>query len=157
MDDKDIDDLLDYGQYGSCVYKQELEWWYYSTRNDVIIYDKAIHASELTKYLYFDDSIDTTIRDAITDITEEYWDYFIKEGTRRIILGYEFGIYTGGSKPVCCHKASYGPYKSKVIMEQIPQLLSNNWIDRYEGPWGSMTVQAQKPHQENIVNIADFI
>ena len=42
-------------------------------------------------------------------------------------------------------------------MEQITQLLSNKWIDRYEGPWGSMIVLAPKPHQENIVNVADFI
>ena len=42
-------------------------------------------------------------------------------------------------------------------MEQITQLLRNKWIDRCEGPWGSMIVLAQKPHQENIINIADFI
>ena len=42
-------------------------------------------------------------------------------------------------------------------MEQITQLLRNKWIDRCEGPWGSMLFLAQKPHQEIIINIADFI
>ena len=88
LDDKDIDDLLDYSQYGKCVYKQKLEWYDDSTRNDVILYDNTIYASELTKYLHCDDSVDTITRAAITNIIEEYWNYFIKEGAKRTILGY---------------------------------------------------------------------
>ena len=100
---------------------------------DIITYNKAIHTTELTKDLHSDSSIDAITRAAITDIITEYWDCFIKEGAKRTILGYEFGIDSGGSKPVCCRKPSYGPYESKVIMEQITQLLRNKWIDRCEG------------------------
>ena len=89
------------------------------------MYDEANHASELKKDLRFDDSVDSKIRSEVTDIIKEYWDCFIKEGAKRPILGYEFGIDTGGAKPACCRKPSYGPYESKIIMEQIAQLLEN--------------------------------
>ena len=72
LDDKDIYDLLDYGQYRNYVYKPKLKWCGGFTRNDVIIYDKVIHVSELTKDLHFDNSVDTTTRATTTDIIEEY-------------------------------------------------------------------------------------
>ena len=126
LDNKDIDDILYYGQYGKCVYKPSLDWNDDSTRVDIITYNKAIHAVELTNDLQFGDSVDKITCAAITDMITEYWDWFIKEGAKRTVLEYKFGIDTGGSKPVCCRKPSYGPYKSKVIMEQITQLLRKN-------------------------------
>ena len=87
----------------------------------------------------------------------EYWDSFTKEGAKRPIFGYEFGIDTGGAKPVCCHKTSHGPYKSKIILTQVAQLLSNKWIEPCGGPWGSIIILAQKPPQESITNIDDFV
>ena len=81
----------------------------------------------------------------------------MQDGTHRSILGYEFGIDTGGAKPVCCRKPSYGPHESKIIMAQVEQLKNNNWIRKCEGPWGSMVVLAQKPHQEHITDIKEFL
>ena len=126
-------------------------------RNDGIPFQDTIHTAELAKYLIFDTSVDKGTRIAITSILTEFWDFFVKEGAKRTTLGYEFDIDTGGSKPFCCRKPSYGPYESKVIMDQITQLLGNKWIDRCGRPWGSMIFLAQKPHQENINNIDDFI
>ena len=73
------------------------------------------------------------------------------------MLGYEVGIVTGGANPVCCLKPSYGSYETKIIVQQVAQLLCNEWIEQCEGPWGSMFVLAQNPHQENVVNMEDFI
>ena len=157
LQDDDVDDILNYSQYGKCVYKNDLNWSDDSCRKDIICYDDATHASELKRDLCFDESVDENIRSEITNIVKEYWDCFVKVGAKRPILRYEFGIDTGGSKPVCCRKPSYGPYESRIIMEQISQLLHNRWIERCEGPWGSMIVLAQKPHQEGIINIEDFI
>ena len=42
-------------------------------------------------------------------------------------------------------------------MTQVDQLLNNKWIRRCGGPWGSMVVLAQKPHQEYIKVIEDFV
>ena len=42
-------------------------------------------------------------------------------------------------------------------MEQVTDLLANDWIHKYGGPWGSQIVLAAKPHQEKIVDITDFI
>lgn len=67
---------------------------------------------------------------------------FFKEGAKWKILGYKFGIDTGGAKLVCCRKPSYGPYTSNVIMSQVAQLLSNSRIERCGGPWGSMIMLA---------------
>ena len=42
-------------------------------------------------------------------------------------------------------------------MAQVVQLFDNGWIERCAGPWGSMIVLAQKPHQEHVTNIDEFI
>ena len=42
-------------------------------------------------------------------------------------------------------------------MEQIHDLLENDWIEECAGPWGIQIVLAPKPHQEHISNIDDFI
>ena len=42
-------------------------------------------------------------------------------------------------------------------MQHVSQLLSNTWIEPCEGPWGSMIVLVQKYHQENVMNIEDFV
>ena len=56
-----------------------------------------------------------------------------------------------------CKKPAYGPHEAPIIMKNIEALLHNEWITECAGPWGSMIVLAQKPHQENINNITDFI
>ena len=98
-----------------------------------------------------------TSKQQVSAVIKKYWDCFVTVGAKQIILGYEFVIDTGGAKPVCCKKTSYGPYESKVIMEQVNQLLHNNWIKRCGGSWGSMVVLAQKRHQEHIQDICDFV
>ena len=153
----DIDGILDYSQYGNCLYRTDISWSDDSGRDDIINFDCAAHTEELTTGLRFDTTIDPLTRDSIVEIIKKYWDCFIKEGAQRPILGYEFGIDTGGAKPVCCKKPSYGLFESKVIMEQVGQLKSNKWIRRCGGPWGSMIVLAQKPHQEHITAIKDFV
>ena len=102
-------------------------------------------------------NVDDPTRDDIIQIIQKYWDCFCKEGARRTILGYEFGIDTGDSKPVCCKKTTYGPYKSKIIMEQVQKLQSNGWVKRCKGPWGSLIVLAANPHQEHFTDIDNFI
>ena len=72
-------------------------------------------------------------------------------------IGCGFGTDTGELKPVCCKKCAYGLYESKIIMDQVQQLLSNGWAKRCKWPWGSLIVLAAKPHQEHVTNIKDFI
>ena len=131
----DLDSILDYAQYGNCVYKNNLVWADNSDRTDIIKYNDKEHWAELKKDLRMDESIDDATQSSIIKIIQQFWDCFIKIGAKRTILGYEFGIDTGGSKPVCCKKPSYGPYESKVIMEQVTQLLHNNWIKKCGGAW----------------------
>ena len=126
-------------------------------RSDIITYDCVAHAEELKKDLKFDPSINNNTRKLITDMIIEYWDSFTKEGAKRPIFGYEFGIDTGGAKPVYCRKPSYRPYESKIILTQVAQFLSNKWIESCGGPWESMIVLAQKPYQESITNIDYFV
>ena len=141
-----LDDLLDYSQYGKCMYKSDVTWDSGSERVDHIHFNESEHQQELHKDLKFGSSVDSATQLAVTGIIKKYWDYFVKEGAKRTILGCELGIVTTGAKPIYCRKPSYGPYESKVIMTQIEDLLHNRWIEECGGPWGSMMVLAQKPH-----------
>ena len=96
----DIGDILDYSQYGNCFYRHNLSWIDKSSRQDIIIFDRDLHQAELDKDLSIDNSIGTDIKTSITTIIKEYRDCFVKIGAARPILGYEFGIDTGGAKPV---------------------------------------------------------
>ena len=154
---EDVNDILDYKQYGRCVYRNKLTWSNTSIRTDVILFDEVKHSAELKKDLKFDKDLDKETEIAITNMVKNYWDCFVTAGAKRTILGYEFGIDTAGAKPVCCRKPLYGHYESKVILEQVQQLLINGWIEKCEGPWGSMVVLAQKPHQEHITDINNFV
>ena len=102
-------------------------------------------------------SVDPTTKDSLISLVTTYWDCFCEEGARRPIIGYEFAINTGSSKPVCCKKPNYVPYESEIIMKQIVSLLKNDWIEKCAGPWGSMIVLAENPHKENITDITKFI
>ena len=122
---EDIDDILDYKQYGRCLYRNKLFWNNNYIRTDVITFDPREHTAELEKDLKFDKDISPRLKEAVTTVVKNYWDCFITAGAKRTILGYEFGIDTSGAKPVCCRKPSYGPYESKVILQQVHQLLMN--------------------------------
>ena len=63
-----IDSILDYAQYGNCVYKSKLEWKDNSSRTDIIEYDEASHWAELKKDLHFEDSIEDAAKSSIIDI-----------------------------------------------------------------------------------------
>ena len=68
------------------------------------MFDDTDHGKELQQDLNSDDSVDKATQDKITLIPKDYWDCFAKEGANRTVLGYAFGIDTGGSKPVCYQK-----------------------------------------------------
>ena len=87
LDDKDINDILYYRQYGKCVCKPDLDWNDDSTRVDIITYNKTTHAAELEKDLSFDTSVKTTTRKSIASIVVEFVYCFIKEGAKRTNLG----------------------------------------------------------------------
>ena len=40
---------------------------------------------------------------------------------------------------------------------QIETLEESKWITDFDGPWGSMILLAQKPHQEDVYNIDIFV
>ena len=88
--------MLDYEQYGKCLYKPKLSWSENKIREDIILFDEADDASELTKDLKFGNPVDAATRVILTSIIKEYWDCFVKTGTKRTVLGYEFGIDISG-------------------------------------------------------------
>ena len=126
-------------------------------RDDLIIYDPILHSAELLKGLRINDDVSEAVKLRVKAIVTTYWDCFCEEGARRTILGYEFTIDTGASKPICVKRPNYGPYESAIIMQQILSLEKNNWIEEEFGPWGARIVLAAKPHQEHVLDIKDFI
>ena len=86
-----------------------------------------------------------------------YWNCFVAESIKSVMLEYEFGVATDDATSVCCKKPYYGPHESTVISMHTKVLCDNDWIEQFEGGWGSPIVLASKPHQETIVNIENFV
>ena len=55
---EDINDILDYKQYGRCVYRSKLQWTDDYSRTDIILFSESVDSAELKKYLRFDDDTD---------------------------------------------------------------------------------------------------
>ena len=85
----------------------------------MIIFNEKDHLDELEKDQKFDEDINPKTKEAIKKVIKDFWDYFVAAGAKHTILGYEFGIDISGTKPVCCRKPLYGPYESKVILQQV--------------------------------------
>ena len=127
-------------------------------RHDIITFgDEDGDEAELEKHFKLGASASPESKSKILRLVQKYWDCFCKRGARRTIIGYEFGVDTGASKPVCCRVRQYGHHESRIMMEQIEALLKNDWIEEAQGAWGSMIVLAPKPHQEHVTDIDDFI
>ena len=77
----------------------------------------------MTKGLKIGNTASTESIERLISIIKKYCDCFCKKGTRRTIIGYEFAIDTKASPPVCCKVPRYGPHKSKIIMDQIGDIL----------------------------------
>ena len=142
-------------RYGRVVFRAKP--WIPGHRNDVIMFDAKLHEKDF-KALKVNKTISKEIGDVLFAICRTYWDCFASEGVQRKILGFEFSIDTGDHTPVCCKKPVYGPHESVVIMEHIKTLLHNRWAKEIQGsPWGFPIVLAPKPHQEEVMNIDDYI
>ena len=55
--DNDLDDILDYGKFGRCVYRSDIKWDSGVRRMDRILFDEKEHAKELDKDLKLGPSI----------------------------------------------------------------------------------------------------
>jgi hypothetical protein len=149
------DDLLIFTQYGNSICRVPVA--VASTRTDLHFWDSARDTPEFDKHIRIGAHVALATRGKIEMMAQKYWDVFYEAGVSKTVLGFEFAIDTGGSQPVCCRKPSYGPHKSKIILEQQQVLLANGWIWKCYGPWGSLVVLAPKPHQEDVTNIDDFV
>ena len=78
--DAAVDDILDYGQFGQCLYKPKLQWDDGQKRMDIIMFDEMSHATELHNDLSFNDAIDNESKTEIVKIIKQFWDCFAKEG-----------------------------------------------------------------------------
>ena len=154
----DVDEgFFDFTNYTKCIFCPHIEVSRLCQRDYVLLLDQILDMDELLTSLRINGYITETIINRVKQIIMDLWGCSAKEGAKLPILGYEFSINTGSSKPLCYKKKSYGPYESKIIMELLTQLLGNNWISKCSVPWGSLIVLAPKPHQEHIFDINVFI
>jgi hypothetical protein len=142
-------------RYGKAV--GHVPFAFSNPRTDIHVWDSARDTPEFTKNFVIGPNVDVGTRQSIIAIIQSYWDCFYLEGVRFPILGFEFCIDTGGSPPICCCKPHYSPHEGKNIMAHIAVLLHNGWIRLCSGAWGSTIVLAAKPHQEDVLDILDFI
>jgi hypothetical protein len=74
------------------------------------------------------------------------------------IKGYECVIDTGDSKPTVARNIRYGIHETPIMQRAIESLLSNDQIEiDDDSSWLSRIVLAPKPHQEEVLEISDFI
>ena len=99
----DIDDsIFLFEKLGHCVVKADSKTWQDNDRDDLITYlsdpkDKA----EFEDNFKIGPDVPTAVKATIESLVKKYWDCFCGRGARRPIIGYEFSIDTGQSKPVC--------------------------------------------------------
>jgi len=153
----DIDDgIFYYTSYGgNCVFRPSSSSPVVPVRDDIILFDPLVDTVEFNKTFSLDPSISSELQHHIKSIVIKYWDCFCKRGVHRHILSFEFGIDTGTAEPMSCSNQSYGFHEARIIMEQIVNLLKNDWVEECLGPWASKIVLTPKPHQEHVNDI-DF-
>ena len=89
------------------MYKPHIAWSD-SKRDDIIQFDPDKDMEELEKNFKVGKSATATaMKTRILELVKKYWDCFASDGARRPILGYEFGIDTGQSKPVCKYRYNH--------------------------------------------------
>ena len=94
----------------------------------------------------------------LTLIIQRYWDCFHSAGVSKPIIGVQFSIDTGAAQPCWCSSPPYGMHERRIMTAHITTLLELGWIQPWtRGAWASMIVLAPKPHQEDIVDIEDFV
>ena len=120
--------------------------WTPRIRDNNVMWNGANEISEFENNSRIKINVLPEIKETISDLIKANWDCFTKRGTRRPILGYEFGIDTGDSKPACCLQPRYDVHESKVIITQIEILLHNGHIRHCEGPYDALIFLAANPH-----------
>ena len=100
--DDGLYDILNYSQYGKCVYQSKLRWDTGNERSYRIYYNATTHTMDSNTYLRLGKSLESDYQVTIRNLIIKYCDCFAKEGAKRLILGYEFRIDTSGAKPECC-------------------------------------------------------
>ena len=55
----ELDEILDYSQFGRCMYKSDVSWDSGVKRMDRILYNESEHKTELDKYPKFGTNVDS--------------------------------------------------------------------------------------------------
>ena len=55
--DDNVDDILNYGQFGRCVYRSNVKWDYGVKSIDTILFEESKHCAELNKIINLSSTI----------------------------------------------------------------------------------------------------
>ena len=121
-----IDGHFDFKEFGNTIFWPAEHTWNRGERDDIIKFEESKHTAEFNKGLRVSDKVSAEIKQQVKDIVVKFWDSFCKVEARKTIIGYEFAIDTGDSKPICCKQPNYGPYEAEIIMKQLKALLNND-------------------------------
>lgn len=151
------DDLFIHCKYKRCMYKSRDVGTGQCT-DPIRLWEDDKDTAELNDNLKVGCNCTLELQVKLEGIIRGHWDSFYKEGARRPVLGYEFAIDTGKSKPVSVRPPDYGPRESVLMLDQLEVLKHNNWVWEFpHGSWGASLVLALKPHQEHVTDITDFV
>ena len=107
------DEIFDYKVYWKQLFKPNL---YCKPRNRyvAIVFGKNLYLEGIIKGMRVGSTVDQSNKDKIISIIKNFWHY-LKKGVKNTIIWCEFSMNIG-KKYVCCNNASYGPYKSNIII-----------------------------------------
>ena len=76
--DDNVDGIINYGQFGRCVYRANTKWDSGVKRIDTILFEESKHSAELNEDLNFSSTIDSHSQQAIKDLIIKYLDVLLR-------------------------------------------------------------------------------
>jgi hypothetical protein len=102
--------------------------------------------------------LNPNLQEKIYSVIREYWSVFDERGVFIPVKNYECVIDTGNAQPIAVKKILYGERKTVIMQKCISALAKVGHIHQVtDGSWLFKALLAAKPHQEHIINIADFV
>ena len=81
------------------------------------------------------------------------WEIKLTRSVSRPVLDFELCIDLGDYPPVCCCQPKYRYYDRKIMNTHIQALGDSGLITDCTWPWGSLSLLAQKLHQEDCNDV----
>ncbi len=121
------------------------------------LFDECLHGKCLCTQLNLS-HLHPSVQAKVTALVKKYWSVFGKHGVWVPVWNYECIIDTGAAHPIAVKKIQYGPKELPIMRKAILALEKVGHIRQmHDGHWLFKAVLVAKPHQEQVLNINNFV